>query len=717
MPAGSIVIDLLMRTGSFETDTKRAEKRLKEMQKTAEKAGAAIGLGIVAGVGAAVVAFDQLNKSAGDFQDFAEEIGDTAENFASLAVGAGTAGVEMSSVAAASIKLSKGLAGVDDESKAAGAALKALNINIDDFKKLSPVEQYEAVGKALVSVADGQSQVAIATTLFGKAGAEQLRVFKALEESGGRQVILTQEQIRLADEYADSYNRSGTLIKLYAQAISTQLLPAYNDLMGVGLEVLQALLGIDKAGDTIKNNNSIKEFADDAAKAVAFLIDQVDLVVRLFELAGTGIAGAMAATAQAVQGNFKQALSISRELDKDLKAIIDRQTVGDKLAKRIEARRAAEANPASYSNEGRAPTKIPANFDGAAGKPKADKVSEAQKYAEQLRSQLESVLELTTVERLLADIQAGKLKTATDAELVALRSTAAQIDAQKALTVSRKADNDAVIEMNKRVQENYERNQALVQSVETPIERLRRELEAINVELQKNPFLTQETATRKATQAWNEYSDAVKKTNEETNTFAQQAADNIQGILGESVRAAWKGDLEGLVDLWKNAILRMASEAAAAQLGKTLLGADYGKTGNVGGLLGDIFKGLGGYFGGSTVGAVQQYGDIDGYADGGRPTVGAVSVVGERGPELFVPNTAGRVIPNDALGGGGDVTIVNPPGMPLNVQQHEVRNSDGRLGKRFVLSTILQDAATGGPAVKTYSTAFGAPRQLPRRGR
>jgi len=37
MAAGSIVIDLLMKTGSFETDTKRAEKRLAEMQKQVER--------------------------------------------------------------------------------------------------------------------------------------------------------------------------------------------------------------------------------------------------------------------------------------------------------------------------------------------------------------------------------------------------------------------------------------------------------------------------------------------------------------------------------------------------------------------------------------------------------------------------------------------------------------------------------------------------------
>lgn len=42
-----------------------------------------------------------------------------------------------------------------------------------------------------------------------------------------------------------------------------------------------------------------------------------------------------------------------------------------------------------------------------------------------------------------------------------------------------------------------------------------------------------------------------------------------------------------------------------------------------------------------------------GFADGGRPPVGRPSVVGERGPELFVPDSAGTIVPNHKLGGGG----------------------------------------------------------------
>jgi hypothetical protein len=44
--------------------------------------------------------------------------------------------------------------------------------------------------------------------------------------------------------------------------------------------------------------------------------------------------------------------------------------------------------------------------------------------------------------------------------------------------------------------------------------------------------------------------------------------------------------------------------------------------------------------------------DIPMLADGGPLRAGQMAIVGERGPELFVPSASGRVVPNDAMGSG-----------------------------------------------------------------
>jgi uncharacterized protein YoxC len=55
------------------------------------------------------------------------------------------------------------------------------------------------------------------------------------------------------------------------------------------------------------------------------------------------------------------------------------------------------------------------------------------------------------------------------------------------------------------------------------------------------------------------------------------------------------------------------------------------------------------------------------FADGGSPPVGRPSIVGERGPELFVPRTSGTIVPNNQLGGATNI-VVNVDAKGSNAQ-------------------------------------------------
>lgn len=46
-------------------------------------------------------------------------------------------------------------------------------------------------------------------------------------------------------------------------------------------------------------------------------------------------------------------------------------------------------------------------------------------------------------------------------------------------------------------------------------------------------------------------------------------------------------------------------------------------------------------------------GEVEGRANGGPVSAGTPFMVGERGPELFVPRSSGNIIPNGSFGGGG----------------------------------------------------------------
>jgi hypothetical protein len=69
----------------------------------------------------------------------------------------------------------------------------------------------------------------------------------------------------------------------------------------------------------------------------------------------------------------------------------------------------------------------------------------------------------------------------------------------------------------------------------------------------------------------------------------------------------------------------------------------------------NMFKAIGG----SSVGTAIS--SFLGFAQGGMPPVGIPSIVGEGGPELFVPQSAGTIIPNRSLGSvmGGESKVTN----------------------------------------------------------
>jgi lambda family phage tail tape measure protein len=101
------------------------------------------------------------------------------------------------------------------------------------------------------------------------------------------------------------------------------------------------------------------------------------------------------------------------------------------------------------------------------------------------------------------------------------------------------------------------------------------------------------------------------------------------------------------------------------------------------GALGKIF-GFGGGGGGSGLfSTAPSSGGLKlGFADGGEPPVGVASLVGERGPELFVPKTAGTVIPNNKLGsmGGQPQVVYNGPYI-ANLQAIDTQSATQFLAK------------------------------------
>lgn len=139
-------------------------------------------------------------------------------------------------------------------------------------------------------------------------------------------------------------------------------------------------------------------------------------------------------------------------------------------------------------------------------------------------------------------------------------------------------------------------------------------------------------------------------------------------------------------------MLNVIAELEAKKLAQSLFGADGG---------GGFWTSVLGYLGGSS-GAAAGAGSTDAalidsgafLADGGEPSVGSVNIVGERGPELFIPKTAGTVVPNSKLGGA-------------TLHQTNIYNIDSRSDRQQIRADIerisSQVAAKGIQHLMSYN--------------
>lgn len=84
-------------------------------------------------------------------------------------------------------------------------------------------------------------------------------------------------------------------------------------------------------------------------------------------------------------------------------------------------------------------------------------------------------------------------------------------------------------------------------------------------------------------------------------------------------------------------------------------------------------------------------------ASGGPVSSGSPYIVGERGPELFVPGRSGTIVPNDKMGGSGVNVVVNVDAKGTSVQGNDQQgNQLGRVISAAVQQELIKQKRPGG---------------------
>ena len=173
----------------------------------------------------------------------------------------------------------------------------------------------------------------------------------------------------------------------------------------------------------------------------------------------------------------------------------------------------------------------------------------------------------------------------------------------------------------------------------------------------------------------------IKKTLEGTVTASKNLKDETKGIkdafaeIGDTIGSQISDALVGAINGTKS--LGEAAKSIVNDLANSLLRLG----------INTLLKSTG--FG--------IFSNLPGFASGGRPPVGRPSVVGERGPELFVPSTAGTIIPNSEMAGTTNNIVVNVDASGSNVEGNENAGKElGRLIASAVQSELIQQKRPGG---------------------
>jgi tape measure domain-containing protein len=208
----------------------------------------------------------------------------------------------------------------------------------------------------------------------------------------------------------------------------------------------------------------------------------------------------------------------------------------------------------------------------------------------------------------------------------------------------------------------------------------------------------------RAQQKIDEYKTKLAELQDPIN-MAQRGAQGIGDAFSSSFQGIITGTQtaqEALASFFQNiakSFLDMATEIIAQMVimyaFKQLLGLFGGGGSGIGavGNFSGAFSGTASSFNPASFGM----GLLPGRAKGGPVSSGQTYMVGERGPELFVPGRSGTIVANDKMGGGSTNVVVNVDAKGSSVEGNEQgANQLGRVISAAVQSELIKQQRPGG---------------------
>lgn len=721
--AGSIVVDLLMRTGAFETDTARAEKLMKQRMKGIEtavnNAAAKVSVAAVAIAGGMALWVKQAADAADQLDQLSERTGIAVETLNGLSYATRMSGGDVGELEKGLQSLNKKLSEAAAGNKSASELLKALGVSAGtaDEALMQLADVFPALSK--------QDQVRVGTELLGKSyqslvpllaqGRDGLR---SLIEEGQALNPITAETAAQAALFNDNLDRLKTLSDSAAISVGNTLIPALNNLTQ---EFILGLKHSDGFFDALVKYGLTNPFST-------------------------------------LEGNLKRITAEYESLDFKLSNGRSTDEAADReklrsLGQQLEYYRAIKAaqdgsGKTSPAGAGRKTPVLPSlapekKKEAAYTDPLAD---EAKAYAAAMDAINKAQLSAQT---------SGMELTATQQRLMELFSDPAFLampDTWKTTIVSAAESAIAIEEAAKKTEEYNKQTERLNELIGEA--KLQQQISDMNLlsEAFNNGRISVEQFEEGIRSAfglddeeggyWQKWLEGAEESLASFDELAGSVVDNTSSKFGDFFEqmvfdAGDAGEAasmmaEGMARSVINALGQMAAQWLAYQL----IQAAVGKTSAASAATAQTFEAM----------ASQQMAAINAFAStaaipivgpamapaaaaaalaatspfvatiaslgaaaaGARATGGPVSadmpyLIGERGPELFVPNTAGKVLPNSALGGTSGPTINLIEDKRRAGQTQERTGANGKQEIDIFVADLMGD----GPRAKAIARRFG----------
>lgn len=303
----------------FEKEIKAGAKNFAKFGGAATAAGAALAVGIVKN---SLAAIDAQAKLAKQIKSSTVEV-ETLERAGSLA------GVTLKEITNASLKLEINAGKAAQGLVAQKRAFDAMGVSAQEIMKLPLTERFTAINKAIAENVERTEQAAVASDIFGAKNASLIRLLdadtiaRAAEETrlfGTALETVDAAKIENANDAMGSF-------QLAAEGVSKQLTVKLSPyLQKAGEDFKKAIKEGGGMGDVVGNAVNM------AIKALGFLLDAVEGVKRVFQIAGKTIAMFFGA----VLSNVQQKVA-------DVAKMLDKVTPGD-VFKSLAVTAQAQAN-------------------------------------------------------------------------------------------------------------------------------------------------------------------------------------------------------------------------------------------------------------------------------------------------------------------------------------------------------------------------------------